>query len=210
MLSSQVILAKEPTVTEYDLGVIARFTRTPIGSKDDLAFEATLNALAEKTDDTKRVTLAVSCYKRKHLSVFEFADFIFCVDCPIFVARQLMRHRNGTFMEKSLRALAPAFRSPYTTDYPEYAAHYEEACNLYDKLVKSGERKEVARAVLPLCTPTAFLWKINLRSLLNVFDQRLNLCAQKETRETVQQMYDIAFKYFPNILREWKLEHERL
>lgn len=204
MLESSVRLVREPSVTEFDLGNVAHFTRTPIGSALD-------------TDDAvKRVTVAVACYKRKHLSVFEFADLLFDVQCPIFVARQLVRHRNGVFMEKSLRYMeAPALRAGEDTGRYEkplckendYIDAYADALDLYKRLVESGERKEMARAVLPLCTPTEFLWKINLRSLLNVFDQRLNPCAQRETRAVVQSMFDLASQYYPNILHEWKIEH---
>jgi len=197
MLESSVRLVREPSVTEFDLGNVAHFTRTAIGSALD-------------TDDAvKRVTVAVACYKRKHMSVFEFADLLFDVQCPIFVARQLVRHRNGVFMEKSLRYMeAPALRAGENTGREDgYIDAYADALDLYKRLVESGERKEMARAVLPLCTPTEFLWKINLRSLLNVFDQRLNACAQRETRAVVQSMFDLASQYYPNILHEWKIEH---
>lgn len=204
MLESSVRLVREPSVTEFDLGNVAHFTRTAIGSALD-------------TDDAvKRVTVAVACYKRKHMSVFEFADLLFDVQCPIFVARQLVRHRNGVFMEKSLRCLTPAqlVGEDLTSQWerslrPEddYVDAYKNALALYDTLIKGGERKEMARAVLPLCTPTEFLWKINLRSLLNVFDQRLNPCAQRETRAVVQSMFDLTSQYYPNVLHEWKIEH---
>ena len=204
MFETTVLFAKSPTTTEFDLGTIAHFTHTPIGSGFPLE---------DDSDSVKRVTLAVACLKRKHLSIFEFADRLFYVECPIFVARQLFRHRNGVFMEKSLRCLLPIGKwlRHDSKENPVYTETYENARKLYFDLVESkGERKELARAVLPLATPTAFLWKINLRSLLNVFDQRLDLCAQAETRAVVQKMYDLTAEYYPNVMNEWKLEHERL
>ena len=195
----QATLVKAPTVSESDLGKIARFTHTPIGtylSDDD-------------PDDYTRI--AVNCFKRRHMSVLEFADLLYDVQCPIFVARQLMRHRNGTFMEKSLRYL----KAPNLYDSPkddpidpfnDYRGFYVDAVKMYNILIEAGERKEMARAVLPLCTPTEFLWRISLRSLLNVFEQRLAPTAQKETRAVVQQMFDLAEPYYPGILGEWKNE----
>ena len=206
MLESSVRLVREPSVTEFDLGNVAHFTRTAIGSGFPLE---------DDSDSVKRVTLAVACLKRKHLSIFEFADLLFYVECPIFVARQLFRHRNGVFMEKSLRYLSAPKLDESRKDDPldpfhDYRGVYVDALKIYNELIEAGERKERARAVLPLATPTAFLWKINLRSLLNVFDQRLDLCAQAETRAVVQKMYDLTAEYYPNIMSEWKLEHERL
>ena len=51
------------TRTEEELGQIARFCHTPVGT-----------ALAEEERDY--AALAVGCFKRKHMSVFEFADLV--------------------------------------------------------------------------------------------------------------------------------------
>ena len=192
---SHVSLYQPPSMDEFKLGSVAHFTKTPLGSDVENPDEA-----------VKRVTLAVACFKQEHFSVFEFAEMVFLVRCPIFVARQLFRHRNGTFMEKSLRYLTPPKLDGSQKDDPfdpfhDYRGVYADALKTYNELIEAGECKERARAVLPLCTPTAFLWKINLRSLFNVFDQRLNPAAQKETREVVRKMYDLVKPYFPNIFR---------
>ena len=42
----------------------------------------------------------------RHNTVFEHAVFRLGVKCPLFVARQWLRHRIGTFNEKSLRYCA--------------------------------------------------------------------------------------------------------
>src|SRR4030042_485570 len=42
----------------------------------------------------------------KHNTVFEHAVFRWGVKCPIFVARQWMRHRIASYNEKSLRYCA--------------------------------------------------------------------------------------------------------
>ena len=182
------------TRTEKELGQIARFCHTPVGT-----------GLDEEERDYE--TLAVSCFRRKHMSVFEFADLLYDVTCPIYVARQLFRHRNGTFMEKSLRYLEPP-KFDKSGECDAYDEAYREAVAQYNLLVGTGERKERARAVLPLCTPTEFLWRISLRSLFNVFDQRLGKTAQEETRALVRTMYDLAFEKYPLVLTEWEREKE--
>lgn len=194
---SSVSLYQPPTMDEFKLGSVAHFTKTPIGA-----------AVEDPDEAVKRVTLAVACYKQEHFSVLEFAEMVFLVRCPIFVARQLFRHRNGTFMEKSLRALEPS-APKRISDADEttvsaddlYDRAYGVSYEVYKRLLECGEPKERARAVLPLATPTEFLWKIDLRSLMNVFEQRLHLAAQKETREVVRKMYDLVKPYFPNIFR---------
>lgn len=205
-MKSVVKLVREPAVTESDLGRVAHFTHTAIGSP-----------FQEEDDEQRRVGLAVACFRLKHMSVFEFADLTFDVTCPIYVARQLVRHRNGTFMEKSLRSLEPLDLDgydAYTSDddpfdpFLDYRNIYAAALKTYRELIEAGERKERARAALPLGTPTEFLWRISLRSLFNVFDQRLHPAAQEETRAVVQQMYDLAEKFYPNVLKEWKKDKE--
>lgn len=204
MFESFVSLYQPPTMDEFKLGSVAHFTKTPLGS-----------AVEDPDEAVKRVTLAVACYKQEHFSVLEFAEMVFLVRCPIFVARQLFRHRNGTFMEKSLRSLEPSAPKRISdADETTVSADdlYERAYCLsfetYKRLLECGEPKERARAVLPLATPTEFLWKIDLRSLLNVFEQRLDPAAQKETREVAGKMYDLVKPYFPNIFRV--IEDERL
>lgn len=183
------------TRTEKELGQIARFCHTPVGTELD-------------SEERDYETLAVSCFKRKHMSVFEFAELLFDATCPIYVARQLFRHRNGTFMEKSLRYLTPPTLEK-NGEYDPYDEAYRESVTEYNLLVGSGERKERARGVLPLCTPTEFLWRISLRSLFNVFDQRLGRTAQEETRTVVKAMYNLAFEKYPLILSEWAKEKEK-
>lgn len=123
-----------------------------------------------------------------HNTVFEHCTFQFEVKCPIFIARQWMRHRIGTFNEKSLR---------YTKTTPEYwvPPHFgldeRKAYNttigycfqLYQDMLIGGVPKEEARAVLPLATYTQFLWTVNAWSLMNYLSKRLDNHAQRLHRE---------------------------
>lgn len=144
-------------------------------------------------EDRKRKNelLLQSIYKRKHLSVFEFAGATFQIECPIYVARQLMRYRNASYIERSLRRCKPL----------EEVAEYEEK-------LENGERKEDARSVLPLSTQTRFLWRMNLREMLHVFDERLTKTTQPITRAIVAVMFDEMKKYYPVTLKCWGDAHE--
>jgi thymidylate synthase (FAD) len=141
-----------------------------------------------------------------HGTPFEQAVFTFGVKCPLFVARQWLRHRIGcSYNEKSLR-YCTASREYYIPDrpntvegveYPEdkqlmmssdyptavYIRHCEDAFDTYELLVKRGWPKERARMVLPLSTYTEFVWTVNARALTHWLDLRTAPGAQAEHRE---------------------------
>lgn len=124
----------------------------------------------------------------KHLSVLEFSNILYQIECPIYIARQLMRYRCSSFIERSLRACGPM-------DYD--SGPYEEA-------IKNGMKREDARALLPLSTQTRFLWSLNLRELLHIAEERLTPNAQAMTRDVVQKMVDLTSEHFPHVIEYWQ------
>lgn len=133
--------------------------------------------------------------QQRHFSPFEFMSFLFYIETPIFVARQIMRHRNATYMEKSLRYTEAA--QFYIDEYIEKDAflimvrQIEETYQKYLQLLRSGVHKQDARCVLPLSTITKFYMKIDLRSLINFFEQRISKKAQKQTRQVALKMFEL-------------------
>lgn len=167
-----------------------------------------------KTSDETREYL-LKLLKRGHLSPFEFASITFEVETPIFVKNQLVRYRTASFMERSLRyckaepsgdelkRVAFAF-PPDCVDTVDSAI--KGAFQTYRKLVDAGVRREDARQVLPLSTRTRYLMGFKLRNLFHVFDERLTNGAQRETRETVAAMKELAAFRFPEVVSaydEW-------
>lgn len=145
----------------------------------------------QKKDDKKDELLLKSLFKMKHFSVFEFSGATFQVECPIYVARQLMRYRSASYIERSLRRCKP----------------FEED-DAYETALSDGEKKEDARSMLPLSTKTRFLWKMNLREMLHVFDERLTPTTQPITRSVVESIFEESKKIFPVILRCWEMSNE--
>lgn len=145
-----------------------------------------------KKDDKRDEILLKSIFKMKHLSVFEFSGATFQVECPIYVARQLMRYRNASYIERSLRRCRP----------------FEED-DAYELALSDGEKKEDARSILPLSTKTRFLWKMNLREMLHVFDERLTPTTQPITRSVVESIFEESKKLFPVILKCWEETNEQ-
>lgn len=136
----------------------------------------------------------------KHNTVFEHSVFRFGVKCPIFVARQWLRHRIGTFNEKSLR-YCTADREYYVPrDEPNlesYVQHMEASFDLYEKLVAAGWRKERARGVLGTAVYTEFIWTVNFWSLANWLNKRLDPASQWEHRQYAHAILHMVAQVMP-------------
>jgi thymidylate synthase (FAD) len=144
----------------------------------------------------------------RHGTPFEHNSFRFHVRAPIFVAREWMRHRVGSFNEFSMRyaRATDEFYVPEADDVrtqvgkpgaysfepvsPELAeqtredlrAVYEQAFATYERLVEQGVARELARSVIPVGAYTEFFWTINARSLMNFVSLRAAETAQREIR----------------------------
>ena len=138
----------------------------------------------------------------KHNTPFEHAVFRFYVKCPIFVSRQWLRHRIGTFNERSLRYVTAelGFYMPDGYDVfsrEMYRKGIEHCLQLYKNLLDIGWRKEVARAVLPLALYTEFVWTVNAWSLMNWLTKRLDKKAQWEHRQYAKAVLEIFEEVMP-------------
>jgi thymidylate synthase (FAD) len=137
----------------------------------------------------------------KHNTVFEHSVFRFGVKCPIFVARQWMRHRICSYNEKSLRYCA-ADREYYVpqgelAERAAYIQHMEASFDLYERLVDLGWKKEQARGVLGTAVYTEFIWTVNAWSLMNWLEKRLDKGAQWEHAEYARSVLAIFHNLMP-------------
>ena len=186
---------------ENTLGMIAQVSRGSglcVGSADEPGIIESLSPW-----ETLR-----RCVLNGHDSVLEFADLCVFITCPIFVARQLMRYRMASYLERSMRYAEPIADdcvNPNASAAGIYKEHENECREAYDNFVTLlRQAPEDARAVLPLSTPTQIVMKANLREWLHIFEQRLTPNAQEETRELVQQVYEIAKDEFPVVMKAWE------
>ena len=137
----------------------------------------------------------------KHNTVFEHAVFRWGIMCPLFVARQWLRHRIGSFNEKSLRYCV-ADRIYYVPAEPEqgrdtYVRHMESSFDLYEQLVSQGWKRERARGVLGTAVYTEFIWTVNAWSFMNWLHKRLDKAAQWEHRQYALAALDIFREAMP-------------
>jgi thymidylate synthase (FAD) len=147
-----------------------------------------------------------------HTTPFEMVEFKFHIKCPIFIARQWLRHRTASVNEMSARySVVPEeyfmpdeLRRQSTNRGQGGEEPYPEACNLlllqkgvcveafdvYNQLLEQGVSRELARAHLPQNTFTEFYWKINLHNLLHFLKLRMDDHAQKEIQDLAKQIYE--------------------
>jgi thymidylate synthase (FAD) len=144
----------------------------------------------------------------RHGTPFEHNSFRFHIRCPLFVAREWMRHRVGSFNEFSLR-YAKATEDFYVPEPEDVRSQvgkpgaysfepvddelaertreelrevYDHAYETYTRLVEAGVARELARLALPVGAYTEFYWTINARSLMNFVSLRAAETAQREIR----------------------------
>jgi thymidylate synthase (FAD) len=137
----------------------------------------------------------------RHNTVFEHAVLRFGVKCPLFVARQWMRHRICTFNEKSLRYCIAAreYYVPggHADGEAAYRQHMEASFDLYEDLVRRGWPKEQARGILGTAVYTEFIWTVNAWSLMNWLEKRLDPGAQPEHRSYAEAGLEMFQRAMP-------------
>ena len=155
-----------------------------------------------------------------HISPFEHSVFQFHIKCPIFVARQWMRHRIASYNEVSARYtevkeefyIPETFRAQDTINKQGSVAGakldnavlldiYTRSINAsyaaYTELIKAGVAREMARMTLPVAQYTQFHWSVNARSLMNFLDLRLDAHAQYEIRRYAEALQEIFREKMP-------------
>ena len=118
---------------------------------------------------------------------------------PIYVARQIMRHRSFAYLELSRRYVKPPrvdvnFIVPASPKIALTEKLYWKAYNyskqIYSTLLnKFKEAAQHARAVLPLGMITAFWMQGDYKAWGNFFVYRLHPAAQIETRNVAQEIF---------------------
>jgi len=148
---------------------------------------------------------------KEHKTPFEHVVFTFKIRCPIFVARQWMRHRIGSFCERSLRYCTSKreFYNPFTVgsvNYNEYKLMCNGSYESYLLFIDNEVNQETARMVLPLSIMTEFMWTVNLSSLMNFLKLRLDKSAQHEIREFAKHILEVVTEILPVTMKSFEQE----
>jgi thymidylate synthase (FAD) len=166
--------------------------------------------------------------KHDHGTPFEHNAFTFYVKAPVFVERQWLRHRIGSFNEISGRytEYEPEFYVPdraraqakrnkqgsVPAEDGELDAALDEAVRStvdhafgrYQALLERGVARELARIVLPMNLYTEWYWTVNARSLMNFLALRTQEDAQLEIREYARAVETIWSERMPVTHAAWR------
>lgn len=162
-------------------------------------------------------------YRHQHMTPFEMCQVTVGMKLPVFVARQLVRHRTAKINELSGRysVLPHDFYVPDVENlakqssdnkqgrgdvFPEDEAlqlraqmvsESTDAFATYDQFLAADMAKELARCGLPLSTYTEWYWSIDLRNLFNFLRLRLDAHAQYEIRVYAEVLWRIVQDWVP-------------
>jgi len=159
--------------------------------------------------------------RHKHTSPFEMCEVKFHLKLPIFIMRQLVRHRTANLNEYSGRysVMSNEFYLPEgdylakqsTTNNQgrgeplesqgllqfEFNRIYDGASMAYQVLLEHDLSREVARALLPVANYTECIWKIDLHNFFHFVKLRSDSHAQREIRDYANAMYELVKPNFP-------------
>lgn len=161
--------------------------------------------------------------EHKHTSPFEFCDTTWRWRLPIFVARQVVRHRTASINEKSAR-YAELDAEMYIPEISRVQGQdtknkqgssgelsmttkemFTDTLDSIQKLAKSyygcflaaGVSKELARIHLPVGVYTDWVWKMDLHNLFHFLGLRLDEHAQYEVRVYAEAMWTVIKDAYP-------------
>lgn len=167
-----------------------------------------------------------SLMREKHGVPFEHVVLTYRLKLPIFVARQLVKHRISSWSEQSARysKFEVEYYLPTRIDvrtqvgkpmeYKFETSDMALADEFIDRLAEwsgagvehyewamdHGVAREQARLFLPINTYSTITWTLNVRSLLNVLALRNDDHAQGETREYAKAMEVLAEQVIPDTI----------
>jgi len=203
-----------------DLSVVnaARVSFAKESKWDDYDSEKDQYVLKEK--DRKLIHYLA---KHKHLSPFGHCFASFVVKAPIFVARQLVKHKFLRWNEISRRYVdsKPEFYEPDewrgkaedkkqgsdgVVDVGDWGDTNWACLKAYQDLLSNGVCPEQARMVLPQSTMTEWYWSGSLDAFAAMCNLRCTGDTQLETRLVANQICNSMKEWFPTSWFALRLE----
>lgn len=156
----------------------------------------------------------------KHFSPFNHSFITVRVKAPIFVARQLVKHKFMPWNEVSRRYVddEPEFYFPEfwrkkadnvkqgsSDEEVEFGEDHQYAVvdqtsfslSVYHSLLKGGVCAEQARMVLPMNTMTEWIWSGTLGAYADMLKLRLDPHTQYESRIVAEKIKEVVSPIFP-------------
>jgi len=157
--------------------------------------------------------------KHKHFSPFNHAFLSFRVKAPIFVARQLVKHKFLPWNEMSRRYVdeEPEFYFPdvwrkraeskkqgsSNEEYQWAPGQFAEVTKAFDRLLFTYNNSyelcpEQARMLLPQNMMTEWIWSGTLGAFCDMLRLRLSKDTQEETRQVAEAIAEVVSDVFPH------------
>ena len=159
-------------------------------------------------DDEKQKQFVLNLIKNKHETPLEFADITFTVVCSRDIANEIVRHRLASYQQESQRyvkyeeelpIIIPEDLDPYGKEQLFY--FIRDIAKVYCDLRKKN-KPEIARAVLPNCTATKLVVKMNLRELRHFIKLRSDKAAHPEMRRIIKLLYNILPDNYKELVKD--------
>lgn len=184
------------------------------------AARVSMDKVAAFYTDDENAKLTKYLAKHEHTSPFNHAFMSFRVTAPVFVARQLVKHKFLPWNEISRRYVktAPEFYTPdvwrevapsvkqgslatavESNDAVKelYARVTELTLRAYESMISNGVCPEQARMILPQSMTTSWIWSGSLGAFAEMCRLRLDPHAQYEARLVARQIANKAQELFP-------------
>ena len=190
---------------------VANAARVSFGKTSEMEDDPWGPPKLKKKDDKLIRYLA----KHKHISPFGHCFASFHVKAPIFVARQLVKHKFLRWNEISRRYVdsEPEFHEPHvwrgrSTDKKQGSdgvvnvtldqeVQWHRQLTTYKTLLSEGVAPEQARMVLPQSMMTEWYWSGSLDAFADMCNLRCKSDTQAETRLVAQQIDYKMVELFP-------------
>lgn len=189
-----------------------------MGSEASIVMAARVSTLGSKAEAAESAGLLRYLYDNGHASPFEHCVLTFRVEAPIFVTREMLRHRLSSFNEESGRysELTGKFYLPsperpmvqvgkvgkyeFTKGSPEQQGMARDSIHCvssqawieYRDMLDNGISREVARMVLPVNTYSTIYYTANLRSILNFLSLRVDWGPEATYRSKPQHEIELV------------------
>lgn len=215
--AARVSFANESTWEYYDVD-----GRGPSESPSPCGEYFNIQKLSDK--DSKLIHYLA---KNKHTSCFEHQGATLRLKVPIFIARQIQRHRTFSYNEVSRRYVSTPPEFFWPDKWRKAAENVKQgsgdvitqlnipgeilavnpdilmrraaevALRAYDTAVSGGMAPELARMILPQNMYTEFYMTGNLRNWSHFLKLRLDGHAQKEVQDVAKMVQDILTPLWP-------------
>jgi thymidylate synthase (FAD) len=150
--------------------------------------------------------------KQGHESLIEHASATFYIRASRAVTHELIRHRIGSYSQRSQRYVKetqPSFITP-----PEIEAcpgnqasdifqkAMQSAWYSYKALLEAGVKAEIARYVLPNAWATEIICTWNYREIRHIIKLRTSPAAMPEIRAVAEKIRDIMREQAPKVFQD--------